>query len=65
MAVDSVLSQADYTKLNTGLARIQSALDQLAKAKECGLDMDEPIAMLEAQQYTIQQLKRNFFPDRS
>jgi hypothetical protein len=61
---DSILTNADYTRLNTALGRIQAQKEVLHKAQAVGLDMTEPLALLEAQQHTIEQIKKQFIPDR-
>lgn len=63
--MENVLSNADYTRMQTALARIEQQMEILDKAERTGFDMSEPKAILEAYKTQIEQLKREFLPGKA
>jgi hypothetical protein len=62
---ENPLTNDDYRKINTGLGHIVQTREVLMKAQRAMLDMDEPLAVLDALQYQLETVKREFFPDRT
>lgn len=58
------MTDADYRKIITGLAHLAQMRDELERAQRAGLPMDEPLAALDAYQFQLDAIKKEFFPDR-
>lgn len=61
---DTPLTDVDYRNINTALGHIAQSRDVIERARRAGLEMDDAAAVLDAYQFKLEALKREFFPSR-
>ncbi len=64
MTTAPVLTDSDYRAIQTGLQHIVLTREELQKAQQAGLDVDNELANLDAMQFKLESIKRSFFPNR-
>lgn len=58
------LTDSHYREIQKALGHVSATKEILSKAARAGLDMAEPLAMLDAQQAILENLKREYFPTK-
>lgn len=58
------LTDTDYRGLNVALGMVAQKREELQKAADIGLPVEEPMAVLDAMEHVMLSIKRSYFPDR-